>query len=149
MDELYDTNKAVFDALNIYIEAAHRLIAELNEKTIPEAAQAAEAEYDTMANSTVHDRLTFASRLEKRAYDLQLARTINILTAPQIRLILNTHTALAEKILASVHTDIPSWKKLVAIALTLLRTKNAVTATRLVSENTNDLRLKNSEMLKN
>ena len=148
LDELYDQNKAYFDALNIYIEAANLKIAELNEKTIPEAAKAAEAANDQMAIQQVNDLKQFASRLEKRAYDLQLARQITIQQAPQIRLIQNTNQALAEKIQASVNTAIPLWKNQVAIALTLLRQKNAVNAQRQVSETTNDLLKKNSEMLK-
>ena len=148
LDELYDQNKAYFDALNIYIEAANLKIAELNEKTIPEAAKAAEAANDQMTIQQVNDLKQFASRLEKRAYDLQLARQITIQQAPQIRLIQNTNQALAEKIQASVNTAIPLWKNQVAIALTLLRQKNAVTAQRQVSETTNDLLKKNSEMLK-
>ncbi|WNX20467.1 toxic anion resistance protein [Lacticaseibacillus rhamnosus] len=148
LDELYDQNKAYFDALNIYIEAANLKIAELNEKTIPEAGKAAEAANDQMAIQQVNDLKQFASRLEKRAYDLQLARQITIQQAPQIRLIQNTNQALAEKIQASVNTAIPLWKNQVAIALTLLRQKNAVTAQRQVSETTNDLLKKNSEMLK-
>lgn len=148
LDELYDQNKAYFDALNIYIEAANLKIAELNEKTIPEAAKAAEAANDQMAIQQFNDLKQFASRLEKRAYDLQLARQITIQQAPQIRLIQNTNQALAEKIQASVNTAIPLWKNQVAIALTLLRQKNAVTAQRQVSETTNDLLKKNSEMLK-
>lgn len=148
LDELYDQNKAYFDALNIYIEAANLKIAELNEKTIPEAAKAAEAANDQMAIQQVNDLKQFASRLEKRAYDLQLAHQITIQQAPQIRLIQNTNQALAEKIQASVNTAIPLWKNQVAIALTLLRQKNAVTAQRQVSETTNDLLKKNSEMLK-
>ncbi|MBI6597621.1 MULTISPECIES: toxic anion resistance protein [Lacticaseibacillus] len=148
LDELYDQNKAYFDALNIYIEAANLKLAELNDKTIPEAAKAAEAANDQMAIQQVNDLRQFASRLEKRAYDLQLARQITIQQAPQIRLIQNTNQALAEKIQASVNTAIPLWKNQVAIALTLLRQKNAVTAQRQVSETTNDLLKKNSEMLK-
>ncbi len=148
LDELYDQNKAYFDALNIYIEAANLKLTELNDKTIPEAAKTAEAANDQMAIQQVNDLRQFASRLEKRAYDLQLARQITIQQAPQIRLIQNTNQALAEKIQASVNTAIPLWKNQVAIALTLLRQKNAVTAQRQVSETTNDLLKKNSEMLK-
>ena len=86
--------------------------------------------------------------MDKRAYDLQLARQITIQQAPQIRLIQNTNQALAEKIQASINTAIPLWKNQVAIALTLLRQKDAVTAQRQVSQTTNDLLKKNSDMLK-
>jgi len=87
-------------------------------------------------------------RLDKRTHDLRLARQITIQQAPQIRLIQNTNQALAEKIQASVNTAIPLWKNQVVIALTLLRQKDAVTAQRQVSETTNELLKKNSEMLK-
>ena len=90
----------------------------------------------------------FVDRLEKRTYDLKLGRQITIQQAPQIRLIQNTNQALAEKIQASINTAIPLWKNQVAIALTLLRQKDAVTAQRQVSQTTNDLLTKNSEMLK-
>lgn len=148
LDELYDQNKAYFDALNIYIEAANLKLRELNDKTIPEAVKAAEAANDQMAIQQVNDLKQFASRLDKRAYDLQLARQITIQQAPQIRLIQNTNQALAEKIQASINTAIPLWKNQVAIALTLLRQKDAVTAQRQVSQTTNDLLKKNSDMLK-
>ena len=55
---------------------------------------------------------------------------------------------MAEKIQASIATAIPLWKNQVVIALTLLRQKDAVTAQRQVSETTNNLLKKNSEMLK-
>jgi uncharacterized protein YaaN involved in tellurite resistance len=96
----------------------------------------------------VNDYTQFLDRLDKRTYDLKLARQITIQQAPQIRLIQNTNQALAEKIQASINTAIPLWKNQVAIALTLLRQKDASTAQRQVSETTNDLLKKNSEMLK-
>lgn len=103
---------------------------------------------DQMLLQEVNDMNQFKVRLEKRTYDLQLARQITLQQAPQIRLIQNTNQALAEKIQASVNTAIPLWKNQVAIALTLLRQQNAVTAQRQVSQTTNDLLKKNSEMLK-
>ena len=148
LDELYAQNKAYFDALNIYIAAAKIKQDELQTKTIPAALAEAQASGDQMKVQEVNDLKQFESRLEKRAYDLQLAREITLQQAPQIRLIQNTNQALAEKIQASVNTAIPLWKNQVAIALTLLRQKDAVTAQRQVSETTNDLLKKNSSMLK-
>lgn len=96
----------------------------------------------------VNDLNQFLDRLEKRTHDLRLARQMTIQQAPQIRLIQNTNQALAEKIQSSINTAIPLWKNQIAIALTLLRQKDAVTAQRQVSETTNDLLKKNSAMLK-
>ncbi|WP_155285912.1 toxic anion resistance protein [Lacticaseibacillus zhaodongensis] len=148
LEELYGQNKSYFEALNIYIAAAKMKQEELTAKLIPEAQHKAETSGDQMDVQTVNDLQQFVARLEKRTYDLQLAREITLQQAPQIRLIQNTNQALAEKIQASINTAIPLWKNQVAIALTLLRQKQAVTAQREVSETTNDLLKKNSQMLK-
>jgi uncharacterized protein YaaN involved in tellurite resistance len=148
LEQLYNKNKDYFDALNIYIAAGEVKIEELEMVTIPEAMKVAEASGDQMDAQIVNDLNQFVDRLEKRTYDLKLARQITIQQAPQIRLIQNTNQALAEKIQASINTAIPLWKNQVAIALTLLRQKDAVTAQRQVSQTTNDLLAKNSEMLK-
>ncbi|MDT2601918.1 toxic anion resistance protein [Enterococcus hulanensis] len=148
LETLYNKNKDYFDALNIYIAAAELKIEEMKLTTIPEATEKAQASGDQMDVQVVNDYTQFLDRLDKRTYDLKLARQITIQQAPQIRLIQNTNQALAEKIQASINTAIPLWKNQVAIALTLLRQKDAATAQRQVSETTNDLLKKNSEMLK-
>ncbi|MBW4802289.1 toxic anion resistance protein [Loigolactobacillus coryniformis subsp. torquens] len=148
LEQLYQKNKDYFDALNIFIAAGELKRTELQTKLIPEANQKAQASGSQMDLQTVNDLNQFEERLDKRVYDLKLAREITIQQAPQIRLIQNTNQVLAEKIQASINTAIPLWKNQVAIALTLLRQKEAVTAQRQVSETTNDLLKKNSEMLK-
>ena len=148
LETLYNKNKDYFDALNIYIAAAELKMEELKLTTIPDATEKAQASGDQMDVQVVNDYTQFLDRLDKRTYDLKLARQITIQQAPQIRLIQNTNQALAEKIQASINTAIPLWKNQVAIALTLLRQKDASTAQRQVSETTNDLLKKNSEMLK-
>lgn len=148
LEQLYNKNKDYFDALNIYIAAGEIKIEELQTSIIPEAMKKAEATGDQMDVQIANDYTQFLDRLDKRTHDLRLARQITIQQAPQIRLIQNTNQALAEKIQASINTAIPLWKNQVVIALTLLRQKDAVTAQRQVSETTNDLLKKNSEMLK-
>ena len=148
LDQLYEKNKDYFDAINIYIAAAELKLIEVNEEVIPALKQKAEASGDQMDAQDVNDMMQFANRLEKKMYDLQLSRQITIQTAPQIRLIQNTNQALAEKIQSSIMTAIPLWKNQIVITLALLRQKNAVAAQKQVSETTNTLLLKNSELLK-
>lgn len=148
LEGLYAKNKAYFDVLNIYIAAGQLKMQALDQTEIPAAMAKAENDNNQMAVQEVNDLNQFKNRLEKRTYDLELARQITLQQAPQIRLIQNTNQALAEKIQASINTAIPLWKNQVAIALTLLRQKDAVTAQRQVSETTNDLLKKNSAMLK-
>lgn len=148
LDKLYDQNKAYFQALNIYIAAAEVKKDEIISVTIPELRRKAEASNDQMAYQEVNDMAQFVDRLEKRMYDLQLSRQITIQSAPQIRMIQQTNQTLAEKIQSSIMTSIPLWKNQIAIALTLNRQQKAVEAQKQVTRTTNDLLLKNSEMLK-
>ncbi|MED3994955.1 toxic anion resistance protein [Peribacillus frigoritolerans] len=148
LEKLYETNKEYFQALNVYIAAGEIKLEEIHEKTIPELRKSAESSNDQMKFQEVNDMLQFAERLDKRLHDLKLSREITIQSAPQIRLIQNTNQALVEKIQSSIMTAIPLWKNQVAIALTLIRQRHAVEAQKQVSKTTNDLLLKNSEMLK-
>ncbi|WP_316273851.1 toxic anion resistance protein [Bacillus halotolerans] len=149
LEQLYDKNKEYFSALNVYIAAGELKLDGLRTKTIPEMKRQAESsEHNQMAVQEVNDLIQFADRLDKRVHDLLLSRQITIQSAPQIRLIQNTNQALAEKIQSSIVTAIPLWKNQVAIALTLLRQRNAVDAQQKVSDTTNELLLKNAELLK-
>ena len=148
LEKLYENNKEYFQALNVYIAAGEIKLDELYNQTIPDLKKAAESADDQMKFQEVNDMLQFADRLDKRLYDLKLSREITIQSAPQIRLIQNTNQTLVEKIQSSIMTAIPLWKNQVAIALTLLRQQHAVEAQKLVSKTTNELLLKNAEMLK-
>ncbi|WP_042462601.1 toxic anion resistance protein [Neobacillus dielmonensis] len=148
LDQLYDNNKEYFHALNVYIAAGELKLEEMYQKTIPELKRQAELTSDQMKFQEVNDMIQFADRLDKRLHDLKLSREITIQSAPQIRLIQNTNQALVEKIQSSIVTAIPLWKNQVAIALTLIRQRHAVEAQKQVSKTTNELLLKNAEMLK-
>lgn len=148
LEQLFDQNRDYYDALNIYIAAGEVKLEEMETKLIPELKRKAEISQSQMDFQEVNDLMQFADRLEKRTHDLKLSRQITMQTAPQIRLIQNTNQALVEKIQSSILTAIPLWKNQVAIALTLLRQRNAVEAQKQVSKTTNELLLKNAEMLK-
>jgi len=148
LNELYDKNLDYYKALNVYIGAGEVRLDTLINETIPEASKTAEQATDQMPVQRVNDLNQFQNRLEKRVHDLKIARQLTIQQAPQIRLIQNTNQALAEKIQTSINTAIPLWKNQVVIALTLLRQKEAITAQRQVSETTNEMLTKNSELLK-
>ncbi|MCR8969150.1 toxic anion resistance protein [Facklamia sp. 7083-14-GEN3] len=148
LETLYQKNKDYFEALNVYIAAGEVKIEELQSKTIPQAIKKAQESNSQMDVQEVHDLNQFLDRLDKRTHDLRLTRQMTIQQAPQIRMIQNTNQALAEKIQASVHTSIPLWENQITIALALLRQQDAATSQRMVSETTNDLLRRNSDMLK-
>ncbi|MBN4908334.1 toxic anion resistance protein, partial [Staphylococcus sp. EG-SA-13] len=148
LDQLYEENKAYFDALNIYIAAAEKKRDELKQHNLVELEQKVNASNNQMDVQELADLQQYINRLEKRIYDLQLSRQITLQSAPQIRMIQNINQTLAEKIQSSILTSIPLWKNQMAIALTLLRQQGASEAQKKVTDTTNELLLKNSEMLK-
>lgn len=148
LDELYNMNKDYFEELSLYIEAAKKKQHALQQTEVPKLRIQAKATGNQMDVQAASDMEQFIDRLDKRIYDLQLSRQIAIQTAPQIRMIQNVNQALAEKIQSSILTSIPLWKNQMSIALTLMRQRNAVSAQKAVTDTTNDLLLKNSELLK-
>lgn len=148
LDGLYDQNKKYFDDVTLYIAAAQRKKQQIQSETIPELQEKAHNSGNQMDIQAVADMEQFVDRLDKRIYDLQLSRQIAIQTAPQIRMIQNVNQALAEKIQSSILTSIPLWKNQMAIALTSMRQRNAVSAQRAVTDTTNDLLTQNASMLK-
>lgn len=148
LDQLYEQNKTYFEALNVYIAAAELKRDEIVNDIIPKLHAEASQSNDQMKVQEVNDLNQFVDRLEKRIYDLQLSRQITLQSAPQIRMIQSTNQALAEKIQSSIMTSIPLWRNQIAIALTLNNQRKAVEAQKQVTQTTNDLLLRNSEMLK-
>ena len=103
---------------------------------LPEDAQAA------------RDLSDMCDRFEKKLYDLQLTRTISIQMGPQIRLLQNNDTMMAEKIQTSIVNTIPLWKSQMVLALGLAHSRQAIDAQRAVSDMTNELLKKNAAALK-
>jgi uncharacterized protein YaaN involved in tellurite resistance len=148
LDKLYEKNKQFYDALNIYIAAAEYKLEELQNETLPALQQKASNTNGYLAIQEVNDVNHFINRLEKRVHDLKLSRQIAVQSAPQIRLIQEVNQTLVEKIQSSILTVIPLWKNQIVIALTLFRQQKAMEAQRQVSKTTNDLLIRNADMLK-
>lgn len=148
LESLYDKNKDYFQALNIYIAAAEYKYDEIQESIIPELEKKARETNNQMDVQAVSDMMQFADRLQKRTHDLKISRQITLQMAPQIRMIQHTNQTLVERIQSSILTAIPLWKNQLVIAVSLYNQQKAVDTQRNVSETTNELLLKNSEMLK-
>ncbi len=148
LDQLYDQNKAYFEAIDMFIIAAEEKRDEINDKLLPELEQKAMHANDQMIVQEVNDMRHYVNRLDKRIYDLKLSRQITLQSAPQIRMIQDVNQTLAEKIQSSILTSIPLWKNQMAIAMSLLHQQKASKAQQQVTNTTNELLLKNSEMLK-
>ncbi|WP_176719157.1 toxic anion resistance protein, partial [Staphylococcus aureus] len=119
-----------FDDLSLHIIAAQTKKLQLENEKLPHLHQHAQPSTNQVVLQQLADMQQFIDRLDNRIYDLQLSRLIALQTAPQIRMIHNVNQALAEKIQSSFLTSIPLWKNQMAIALTLMRQRNAVAAQR-------------------
>ena len=73
---------------------------------------------------------------------------ISIQMSPQIRMIQNNDTLMVEKIQTSIVNTIPLWKSQMVLALGMTHSQQAMKAQREVTDLTNELLKKNSEMLK-
>jgi uncharacterized protein YaaN involved in tellurite resistance len=148
LDGLYDKNLDYLHQLDVYILAGSLKLSELNEKIIPQLKAKAQETNDPVDAQKVKDMLSLANRFEKKLYDLKLSRMIAVQTAPQLRLIQSNDQTLVEKIQSSILNTIPLWKNQIIIAITLFRQEKALKLQSEVSRTTNELLLKNSEMLK-
>lgn len=148
LDTMYDKNLDYLKQLDIYIMAGSLKLKDLNDKAMPELQEKAKKTGDPVDAQRVRDMAELISRFEKKIHDLKLSRMIAIQTAPQIRLIQNNDQTLVEKIQSSIMNTIPLWKNQIAIAITMLRQQSALRLQRDITNTTNDLLAKNSEMLK-
>lgn len=148
LDGLYDRNKKYFQELNLYIEAGRIKVKEIRDVTIPALQEKAKVTNDPLVLQELNELTQIVDRFEKKIHNLQLSRAITIQTAPQIRMIQNNNHVLAEKIQSSILQTIPLWKQQLVIALSLARQQSALKIQKEVTETTNDLLLKNSELVK-
>lgn len=147
-DKMYEKNLEYFKELSLYIIAGEKKLEELRNVTLPELQAKAEASGDQIDIQKVNDMSNMINRFEKKIYDLKTTRIISIQMAPQIRMIQNNDTELVEKIQSSLINTIPLWKNQMVIALGLTNSKKALGAQREVTNLTNDMLKKNSELLK-
>ena len=106
-----------------------------NESGLPEDAQAA------------NDFSNMIGRFEKKIHDLELTRMISVQMAPQIRMIQNNDSLMAEKIQTSIVNTIPLWKNQMVMAMSLYHSEQAMKAQREVTEVTNELLQQNAQTL--
>ena len=147
-DGMYDKNLEYFKEISLYIIAGERKIEELKNKELPKLQKIAEKSREQLDIQKVQDMEAIIDRLEKKIYDLKTTRMISIQMAPQIRLLQNNDAELVEKIQSSITNTIPLWKNQIVLALGINNSKKALEAQKAVTNMTNEMLKKNSEMLK-
>lgn len=147
-DTMYEKNLEYFKELSLYIIAGEKKIEELRNVTLPELQKKAQESGEQLDAQKVNDMENMINRFEKKIYDLKTTRIISIQMAPQIRLLQNNEAELVEKIQGSLTNTIPLWKNQMVLALGINNAKQAIGAQKAVTDLTNSMLQKNSEILK-
>ena len=148
LDKMYELNQAYFKELSMYIIAGKQKLNECREGKLKELLAKAEASGLPEDAQAANDYASMCNRFEKKIHDLELTRLISIQMSPQIRMIQNNDTLMVEKIQTSIVNTIPLWKSQMVLALGMSHSEQAMKAQREVTDLTNELLKKNSEMLK-
>ena len=147
MDKMYERNQEYMKELTMYILAGKIKIEHLRSVELPEIQAKARQSGLPEDAQAANDFANMIGRFEKKIHDLELTRTISIQMSPQIRMIQNNDTLMAEKIRSSIVNTIPLWKSQMVMALSLHHSEQAMKAQREVTDVTNELLTKNAQAL--
>lgn len=148
MDKMYEMNLVYFKELTMYILAGKKKLKQVRENDVVAALEKAKASGLPEDAQAARDLSDMCDRFEKKLYDLELTRNVSIQMGPQIRLIQNNDTMMAEKIQTSIVNTIPLWKSQMVLTLGLAHSQQAIEAQRAVTDMTNELLKKNAAALK-
>ena len=147
LDKMYDLNLAYFTELSMYILAGKKKLAEVRAGELQQAMDKAKASGLPEDAQAARDLADQCERFEKKLYDLELTRNISLQMGPQIRLLQNNNTMMAEKIQSTIVNTIPLWKNQMVLALGIAHSNEAAQAQRQVNDITNALLKQNAEKL--
>jgi len=148
LEEMFKSNMEYNRELTLYIIAGMEKLADYRANDIPAQRMIAEKAGDDIEAQKLNDMINMADRFERKLHDIKLSRMISIQMAPQIRMVQNNDVALVEQIASSINNSIPLWKNQMVIALGLANSQKAMAAQNMVTDMTNQMLIKNSEMLK-
>ena len=147
MDKMYERNQEYLKELTMYIIAGKLRIEQLRNVELPKMQEKARESGLPEDANAANDFANMIGRFEKKIHDLELTRMISLQMAPQIRMVQNNDTLMAEKIHSSIVNTIPLWKNQMVMALSLYHSEQAMKAQREVTNVTNELLIKNAEAL--
>lgn len=145
---MYDMNIDHYKQLSLYIIAGKEVIEKEKNGRLLELKSQAEKTQLPEDVTAYNDYKDMISRFEKKVSDLEITRMIAIQTAPQIRMLQNNNRELSEKIQSSLVNTIPLWRNQLVLSLGYEHSREALTAQSAITDKTNELLKKNSEMLK-
>ena len=148
LDRMYDINRTYFKELYMYILAGKKKLKKLEKEDIPKLQERAKETNNPQDAQELKDFVDLCNRFEKKLHDLELTKMISLQMAPQIRLIQNNDSLMAEKIQSTLINTIPLWKNQMVLSLGVAHATEAAKVQRQVTDMTNELLSKNADILK-
>lgn len=148
LDKMYEINKVYFKELSMYILAGKKKLKKLENEELKKLQENAIRSGLPQDAQEVNDFISLCHRFEKKIHDLELTKMISLQMAPQIRLIQNNDSLMAEKIQSTIVNTIPLWKNQMILSLGVAHSSNAARVQNQVTNMTNELLRKNAEILK-
>ena len=96
----------------------------------------------------VHDAQNFLNALSKRIADMQISEYVFNQKLFQIRAVQHNNMSISDKAESIATTVIPIWKNELAMSIILINQQENIELQRRVNETTNNMLLKNSELMK-
>lgn len=147
-DKLFLQNQQYFKDLSLHIQAGEEKLQEVHGTVLPQLKKEAEESGDQHKIQEYKDMEQHVVRFERKIHDLKLTRMVVLQNAPQIRMIQSNSSALMEKIQSSLVNTLPLWKNQMVLTLGIAHSQRALEAQKAVTDATNELLRRNSEMLK-
>ncbi|MBQ2272275.1 MAG: toxic anion resistance protein [Clostridia bacterium] len=148
LELLYTMNREQYEDLTAHIEEGRAALERFRTETAIPLRERAEKNEDPRDAQAARDAMEKCERFEKKLHDLDLTRTVSLQMAPQIRILQNNNTVMAEKIQSSVVNTIPLWKSQMVLTLGMENSRTAIELQTKVSDITNLLLKKNAEALR-
>jgi len=148
LDTLFERNNEYFNQLEVVIAAGELKLAEM-EAQFEQQRQSLAAQNGADAKD-LQDLKDFGDciqSLDRRIYNLKLARASATTSGPIIRVAQQGSKAIVEMIQDSILMMIPEWKKQLVIAISLFDQKRAMAMVNETREMTNNMMLSTAEML--
>ncbi|MBE8719854.1 toxic anion resistance protein [Sphingobacterium pedocola] len=147
-DKLFVENQNYFKELSLHITAGEEKLQDVYTNVLPQLKKEAEETGDQHKIQAYKDTEQHVVRFERKIHDLKLTRMVVLQTAPQIRMIQSNSSSLMEKVQSSIVNTLPLWKNQMVLTLGIAHSQRALEAQKAVTDATNELLRRNSEMLK-
>lgn len=140
LEKLFDENRKAYEEIGALVNKGRTYLQRQKDVPVAEVVTGMEAQ-------DIADRKALAQRLDKRLTDLDVAMTLMLQTAPEIRIMQANANALVDKFTTLTKLTIPALKKQFALHVLQVEQKGSAVIADAVDDATNDAFKKNATAL--